>query len=111
MQKVKVTKKWVMNGFKNVICVGYCDLQILLSQKRPMYYTSGVYGWNADVYIYDADTAVVTGYRPFGNVEVDSKTARKYNERAREVTRNDTAAAQPLSDLFSEFIADVLGRW
>ena len=42
--KVKVTEKQIKEGFKNIIEVGYCEIQHLLSHKEPDYYTSGIYG-------------------------------------------------------------------
>lgn len=59
-----------MNAYENVITVGYCDLQYALKWREPNFYTVGVYGWNADVYVIDYDTVVVTGYRPFGNIKL-----------------------------------------
>ena len=59
-----------MNAYRNVIKVGYCDLQNALIGIEPNFYTAGVYGWNADVYVIDRDTVIVTGYRPFGNIEL-----------------------------------------
>ncbi len=68
--KTQITKRAIMNGYKNVIRVGYCDLQSALKWREPNYYTAGVYGWNADVYVIDDETVIVTGYRPFGNIEL-----------------------------------------
>lgn len=63
----QVTKKWVNNNFKYVVQVPYCALQTVLNEKSPDYYTAGIYGWNSDIYIIDADVAISTGYRSFGN--------------------------------------------
>lgn len=68
--KTQITKKAIMSAYRNVIKVGYCDLQDALKWREPNFYTEGVYGWNADVYVIDYDTVIVTGYRPFGNVEL-----------------------------------------
>ena len=65
MIKIKVTQKQIKEGFKNIICVDCCGLQYLLNYKEPTYYTSGIYGWNADIYVVDHNTVIVTGYRPF----------------------------------------------
>ena len=72
--KNRVTAKWVRQSFPTVYSASYsalCALEAIL--PRPAYYTCGVYGWNADVFIIDMDTAVVAGYRPFGNIKVDTK--------------------------------------
>lgn len=68
--KTPITKRAIINGYKNIIRVGYCDLQKALSCCDPNYYTAGVYGWNTDIYVIDNETAIVTGYRPFGNMEL-----------------------------------------
>ena len=68
--KTKTTKKAIMSAYRNIIKVGYCDLQDALKWREPNFYTAGVYGWNSDVYVIDHDTVSVTGYRPFGNIEL-----------------------------------------
>ena len=82
--KYKTTKRNVMNGYSNVISVGYCDFQSLLRCKEPIAYTSGVYGWNADVYDF-GNVAIVTGYRPFGNTYPENRfeLIRKYEDEAK----------------------------
>lgn len=50
MSKINVTRKWVCNNFDNIISVPYCGLQDLLKYESPSWFTSGIYGWNADVY-------------------------------------------------------------
>jgi hypothetical protein len=40
--------------------VGYCKLSNLLECEKKLGYTTGVYGWNADVYNYD-NVNIVTG--------------------------------------------------
>ena len=57
----QITKKAIMNAFRNVIKVGYCDMQDALKWREPNFYTAGVYGCNADVYVIDYDTVIVTG--------------------------------------------------
>ena len=74
MRKTRVTAKWVRQNFTtiyNASFSAFCDLQSAL--PAPSYYTCGVHGWNADVFILDMDTVVVAGYRPFGNVKVSTK--------------------------------------
>lgn len=84
MTKMNVTQKFVRSSFTNIICVPYCGLQDLLKYEYPSWFTSGIYGWNADVYIINNDTCIVTGYRPFGNIrptyalnDVFNRTAQK----------------------------------
>ena len=46
---------------RNIVSCGYCELQYPLQAYRPVAYTKGVYGWKADVYLFD-DFTLVTGY-------------------------------------------------
>ncbi len=71
MEKQRTTIKYIKQSFKKIIEVGYCKLQFFLKNQKPEYYTAGVYGWNADVYIFKG-IALVTGYRPFGNIKIKS---------------------------------------
>lgn len=77
--RVKVTKKEIMKNFK-CFSVGYCDLQTLLNIADPQFYTAGVYGWSADVYIF-GNIAIVTGYKPFGK-QIDFDIIRKFEDNA-----------------------------
>lgn len=88
--KIKVTKKEIMGAYNNVICIGYCDLAWLLrGDIEPRFYTCGVYGWNSDIYQVDNNTAICTGYRPFGNIYVSyNGLCSKYNEKARKIWNN-----------------------
>lgn len=79
--KYKTTQKAVRNGYCKTIVIGYCAAQHLLAHKSADAYTCGVYGWNADIYDFD-NIAIVTGYRPFGNVRPDYDTIREYEKRA-----------------------------
>lgn len=81
MRKARVTKKWVMNSFRNVyICdpeieskIAGIDSSLSSFLPYPYYYTCGVYGWNADVYVLDYNTVIVSGYRPFGHEHISLK--------------------------------------
>lgn len=82
MLKMKVTRKYLCNNFTNIISAPYCALQDLLKHETPLWYTSGIYGWNADVYFVDIDTCIVTGYRPFGNVHPSHELTDTFNRAA-----------------------------
>lgn len=82
MLKMNVTRKYLRNNFTNIISVPYCALQDLVRYESPLWYTSGIYGWNADVYIIDIDTIIVTGYRPFGNIHPAHALIDKFNRAA-----------------------------
>lgn len=68
--KMKITKKEAMEKFK---CFSVLNgkLDILLRRAEPEFYTSGVYGHNADIFVFGR-YAIVTGPRPFGE-EVPSR--------------------------------------
>lgn len=85
--KTQTTKKAIMGAYRNVIKVGYCDMQDALKWREPSFYTAGVYGWNSDVYVIDYDTVIVTGYRPFGNVELPREDIDMLNKCAKSITR------------------------
>lgn len=86
--KTKITKKAIMGAYRNIIKVGYCDMQDALKWREPNFFTAGVYGWNSDVYVIDYDTVIVTGYRPFGNVELPREVIDKLNKCAESITRD-----------------------
>lgn len=83
--KFKTAKKAIMNNNINVISIGYANLQYLLTFEDPAAYTCGLNGWNADIYLFNNSTAIVTGYRPFGNITPDYKIVSQYNQKAREI--------------------------
>lgn len=85
--KTEITKKAITGAYRNVIKVGYCDMQDALKWREPNFYTAGVYGWNSDVYVIDYDTVIVTGYRPFGNVELPREVIDMLNKCAKSITR------------------------
>lgn len=85
--KTKTTKKAIMSAYRNVIKVGYCGMQDALKWRKPNFYTAGVYGWNSDVYVIGYDTVIVTGYRPFGNVELPCEVIDMLNKCAKSITR------------------------
>lgn len=60
--KVKTTRKAIVNSSVNIRYAGYCDLQALLRNHEPIAYTTGIYGWNFDVYSVYGLT-ICTGYR------------------------------------------------
>lgn len=111
MLKLKVRKKDIVDSYKNIICVGYCDLCTVLRNKDARFYTSGVYGWNADIYEIDYNTCIVTGYRPFGNIFASySGICNKYEQKAREITQDRTSTyeqqCEKLDILLNEFIQE-----
>ena len=107
--KFKTTKKAIMEGFNKVIEIGYADLSNLLEFREPIAYTSGVYGWNANIYDMGDGVAIVTGYRPFGNISPDYQTVEKFNKKARQL-RQDLdweKARDEIEKLLNEFVGEV----
>lgn len=98
-----------MANYESIIKVGYCDLQNLLKYESPIAYTAGVYGWNADIYDFGG-VAIVTGYRPFGNIRPNWKITDKYEKEAENICYNyrydDRIPA--LEELQKKYIEEVL---
>lgn len=107
--KERITMKAIKNGFNNIIEVSYCELSSLLRYSNPNYYTCGVYGWNADIYIINTNTVIVTGYRPFGNIR-NRKIVKKYEEEARKILEtkwNYEEQKKYINILLLEFIEEI----
>ena len=83
--KVKTTRKAIVNSSYNLKCAGYCDLQFLLRGHEPIAYTSGVYGWNFDVYEVYGIT-ICTGYRNMPGTRLESIS--EYEKKAQAVWDN-----------------------
>lgn len=105
--KYKTTAKAVKEGTPRgcLLSVPYCDAQHLLQGHNPVAYTSGVYGWNFDVYEVNGMT-ICTGYR--GMPGRDAKNVRDYDRKAERIwhdyktpyeTRRDA-----VEDLLEEFL-------
>lgn len=100
--KYKTTRKAVVAGSPRLVSVGYCDLQTLLRYHSPIAYTSGVYGWNFDVYEIHGLT-ICTGYR--GMPGRTAHNILKYEQAARDaLERLDWKEAEAeIERLLSEF--------
>lgn len=86
--KIKTTQKAIKENYSNVLVIGYAEYQDLLDKYKADYYTSGVYGWNANIFTIDKlDTAIVTGYRHFGEWLNDKQLAifEKYDNKAKKL--------------------------
>ena len=94
MIKFKVSKREVKNGFKNILYCRYCELAELLSYETANAYNANQYGWRNDVYFIDNQTAIVTGYDPFGNKEIPGNICKKYEEIAKRIKKNGLRDAQ-----------------
>lgn len=108
--KEKRTMRDIKSNYQSIIKVYYCDAQDMLCMNRPIAYTAGVYGWNADVYPIAPGVVICTGYHPFGNIKPDRETVSRYEKRAREMRRdlwNAEELAERLHNLQKEFIHEV----
>lgn len=112
--KFKTTKKAIMNNYNNVICVSYCGLQSLLSRKSEIAYTSRREGWAADIYEIAGNTAIVTGYAPFGNIRPDYETVKRYETAAEKIKYNYSLdwdeQTKQLDELLTAFIKEVINN-
>lgn len=82
--KFRTTQREIKNGHQNVIAVSYCGLQTLLQYENPVAYTTRREGWGADIYSF-GNTAITTGYAPFGSIRVGYDLARKYETAAQKI--------------------------
>lgn len=107
--KFKTTQKAIKQGYANVICVSYCGLQTLLMCEQAEAYTTRAEGWEADIYAF-GNTAIVTGYAPFGNICPDYETNQRYEEKAMKATEgfyNYQVKKAILQELIKEYIQEV----
>ncbi|MFA5133052.1 MAG: hypothetical protein WC444_07035 [Candidatus Paceibacterota bacterium] len=88
--KYKTTAKAVREGYHTIVRVGYCDLQSLLSNRSPVAYASGIYGWNFDVYDIDG-VAICTGYRgmPEQNSNASYDLIKEYEDKSQGKTAEE----------------------
>lgn len=86
MSKQHTTIKYIKNVWNNVYRCGYCDLQYIMRYEDPMYYNSGVYGWNCDIYCdVKRDIAITTGYRNMAGKMIPDEIIEKYSKIAKEI--------------------------
>ena len=89
MSKIHTTIKYVKQVWGKVYRCGYCDLQYIMKYEDPMYYNSGAYGWNCDVYCdFKTDTAITTGYRNMAGERVPDELIEKYTATAKEIIKD-----------------------
>lgn len=103
--KFKTTQKNIKENYAAIISIGYCDAWYLLYFENPIAFTSGVYGWNADIYDVN-NVAIVTGYRPFGNIHVDYDIIREYNNRAKAIISDNSIEYENKKDLVNDLLLE-----
>lgn len=111
--KYKTTAKAIRKGAVNPRSAGYCDLQYLLHNHQPTAYTSGVYGWNFDVYeVYGL--TICTGYRGMvgkrleGITEAENKAQKLLSWENKAMTYEEKCKA--VEELLREFCKANGGR-
>lgn len=77
---MKLSKREVQKNFTCYLVPNY-SLHYLLECFEPVGHTEGLYGWNADVYIFGR-YAIITGDRPFGD-PLPRDLIKTINEKAR----------------------------
>jgi hypothetical protein len=82
--KYRTTRKAIVSSIpaEKLFFCHYCEAQYLLSGHAPVAYTSGVYGWNYDVYNVYGIT-ICTGYR--GMPGKRAKNVAAYDLKARSI--------------------------
>lgn len=87
MSKQHTTIKYIKKVWGNVYYCGYCELQDIMRYEEPIYYNSGVYGWNCDIYCdFKRDIAITTGYRNMTGKRIPSELIEKYSNIAKSIT-------------------------
>ena len=108
--KFKTTRKQINQNYNSIISIGYCEAQYLLRGKNPIAYNDGYYGWNYDLYDING-VAIVTGYRPWGNIHPDYNIIKKYEDEARKICYGSWNNYQNMMDqvdrLLKQFIEEV----
>lgn len=94
--KTQITKKELLANV-DVYSVRYCALHtaFAVAEMTPTYYTAGVYGWNADVYILKG-SAIVTGCRPFGE-KLDPLKVKEVERYAKEIAQSGMSGEEKKS--------------
>lgn len=75
--KNKDLKSYAQYMNKPIIAAG-ADALNIIKKYSPVFYTAGVYGWNADIYIFN-DFILAAGYRPPTGSTVPYKIIEKYS--------------------------------
>jgi len=109
----RVTKRSIKESYKYQIEIEYGYAQYLLTGRNRSFYTTGIYGWNADVFHIDNDICIVTGYNPFGNNKPKTEIVKKYDDMARKIyssslSHDETVAR--INIILHDFIKEVLNQ-
>lgn len=113
--KVKVSKKEIKEHFTNIITIGYCNGENLLTYKNANYYSTRAEGWACDYYKIDNNTIISTGYAPIDSKYRDYEITRKYNEKAREIVNNYDidykTREKKVNKLLEKYVKEILEKY
>ena len=120
--KFKTTSKTIKQNYAQnyILSIGYCDLQFLLKYESPRAYTSGVYGWNYDLYEIDG-IAICMGYGSIKGKDFDYSLVRKYESKAQKIADRrkkdnqtwaqfDNKKRKDIKKLFNNFLKEVYAK-
>lgn len=110
--KKRFTNRELRKNHKNIIRIPYCNLQYLLSTTPVTGYTSGIYGWNSDIYEING-IIISTGYRPIGNIKPDASTNKRYERAAEKIIGKFEVPyekrAEEMRNILNDYLAEVCG--
>ena len=99
--KFKTTAKAIRNSGDFCVSAGYCALQYLLNYHSPIAYTSGIYGWNFDVYeVYGV--TICTGYR--GMVGKQAVGFRECEKKAEKIYYDESLSGEERREKIEEVL-------
>lgn len=104
--KTRITRNELKKNFDLIIKVPYCKLQYVLEEREAVYYNTGVYGWNYDVYSFNFGSykiAICTGYRPIGKEMIDNWNYEFIEEIAKQ---NKTKGKQVFRQVLFRCVVD-----
>ena len=109
--KIQTTYKAIRKEYgKNILRVGYCDLQYLLRYENPFAYSAGVYGWSCDYYDVGG-VCISTGYRPIGK-HVPYELVHRFEDQARHLAVDSDLDYETergmIDDLLSGFLREIM---
>lgn len=107
------TKEWTAKKVRDYARLFGCkiytapdaDMQFILKGIDRDAFTSGTYGWNADVYTFDK-VIIVVGSRPFGS-KIPESVYKKYAEKARNVEGWGESAKKKREVIRNQFLKEL----
>lgn len=107
---MRLSKKHVRAEYPIVFYCGYCDLQYTLYSTPKIGHTERAEGWGCDIYELAPDTALTTGYDPFGNCRLPLALTERYEKKAKQILEENSChstAKEKLEVLLNELVAEI----